>query len=476
MGEEKNEELDLNSVLTEDETRIKAVFDPEYQTKFIKCFLEDNKFYEQLMDIIVPEYFDEYQRIYVNHIIKFINQYGVRPGYSDIQSIINKTEKFSVAEYLHGVTEKVQKIEVKSVEAIHDTAYEFFKKRSLALAIKKSVASWAKNDFDSIQEPIVEALRAGEPKDTGHDYVDDIEETLKEDFRKPVACMPGLDEKIGGGVSSGEMAVVMAPTGGGKSMMLVAMAANAFAAGRKVLYYTLELSHKDVSKRFHAALNNVLLNEVLYQKPKIIQTAKEIKERGGVLKIKKYKSGVATVNTLKAHLATIKRNENFVPDVIFIDYVDIMEPTEHGLEHRHMLQKLYRQVRGLAEEFEVPVWTATQTNRGGAKEEKIGIDSIADSYAKAAELDLLISVARTEEQKSKNEAIVGVIKSRLGADGFFLEDVEFDTSRVYISFPKKNTQNFPPIPGVTPTISDQNPGNVDVMKEMEAYANKNRIS
>ena len=66
MIEEKTEDLDLNSVLTEDESRIKAVFDPEYQTKFLKCFLEDNKFYEQLMDIIVPEYFDEYQRIYVN--------------------------------------------------------------------------------------------------------------------------------------------------------------------------------------------------------------------------------------------------------------------------------------------------------------------------------------------------------------------------------------------------------------------------
>lgn len=475
MGEEQNGELDINSVLSEDKGRIKAVFDEEYQFKFIKCFLEDNKFYEQLMDIIVPEYFDEYQRIYVNYIIKFINKYGIRPDYSDIKGLINKNEKQSVCEYLHGITEKVQNIQVKSVEAIHDTAYEFFKKRALALAIKKSVSSWAKNDFDSIQEPIIEALRSGEPKDTGHDYVDDIEETLKEEFRKPIACMPGLDEKIGGGVSRGEMAVVMAPTGGGKSMMLVAMAANAFAAGRKVLYYTLELSHRDVSKRFHAALNNVLLNEVLYQRDKIIQTAKEIKARGGALKIKKYESGTATVNTLKAHLATVKRNEGFVPDIVFIDYVDIMEPTEQGLEHRHMLQKLYRQVRGMSEEFEVPVWTATQTNRQATKEEKIGVDSIADSYAKAAELDLLISVARTEEQKNKNEAIVGVVKSRLGADGFFLEDVEFDTSRVGISFPKKGQNNFPPIPGVPPTISDENQNNFDAMEAMSAHAEKNRV-
>lgn len=473
MGVNK-EELDLNSVLTEDRERIKAVFDDEYQLKFIKCFLEDNKFYEQLMDIVVPEYFDEYQRIYVNYIIKWIDEYGVRPTYSDIKSAINKSEKHSIAEYLHGITQKVQKVEVRSVQAIHDTAYEFFKKRALALGIKKAVSRWSKNDFDNIQEPIVEALRSGEPKDSGHDYTDDIDATLSEDYRTPIACMPGLDQKIGGGLSAGEMGVVMAPTGGGKSMMLVAMAAHAFACGRKVLYYTLELSHKNVSKRFHAALNNVLLNDVLIHKDKIKQTAKEIKARGGVLKIQKYDSGTATINTLKSHLATIKRNENFVPDIVFIDYVDIMESTDRNLEHRHMLQKLYRQVRGMAEEFEVPVWTATQTNRGATKEEKIGVDAIADSYAKAAELDLLISIARTEEQKNKNIANVGVIKSRLGADGFFLEDVEFDTSRVYVSFPKKNQQNFPHENGLAPTISDQNQNNFDVNDAMANYANQNR--
>ena len=139
---------------------------------------------------------------------------------------------------------------------------------------------------------------------------------------------------------------------------------------------------------------------------------------------------------------SLERDKSFKPDVVFLDYADILKPEQMFKEHRHTLQVLYQTIKGFGDEMGFPVWSATQTNREGSKGENVGIDTISDAYGKAAEVDLLISIGKSDDEKdvkfnpnhvvtvTKPNARVGFLKNRYGADGFFLDCI-LDTSRVY---------------------------------------------
>lgn len=448
-------EVKISDLVSIDEERVKQIFDDNYQNKFIKVFMENIKFYEQIFDIIVPEYFSKYQREIVDKIIKYVVVNNGRPDYDDLRrqiKIDTKVEKHQEL-LLHSV-DKIQNTEVRTEKPIIDTAYLYFKKKALANALYECAQKWSQNDFDGLVAPINQAMKSGEPKDSGFDYDGDLSSTLSDEVRSPIKTIPSIDSLIGGGLSKGELGIIMAPTGGGKSMALVALACHAYLNGYKVIYYSLELDEKYVAKRIHANLNDIHQSFLKYFPEVIKERRDEIKKRGGRLIVQKFSTRTATVQTLKNHFHSVERDNGFKPDILFIDYADIMKPEIVYKEHRHTLQVLYQTIRGMGDELGVPIWSATQTNREGAKGENIGIDTISDAYGKAAEVDLLISLGKNEESKTvkfdpnniitvtKPNAKVGFLKNRLGPDGFFLDSI-LDTSRVYweIFDKKQNTDS-----------------------------------
>lgn len=450
MGERDTEEIRINDLVHIDENRVKEIFDDNYQNKFIKVFMENVEFYEQIFDIVVPEYFGKYQREIVDKIIKYVITNNGRPDYDDLERQIKidaKVEKHK--DFLLGALDKIKKTEVRTEKPIVDTAYLYFKKKALANALLECAQKWNQDDFDGLVAPINEAMKSGEPKDFGLNYLDSIDVTLSDDVRKPVSTMPAIDALTSGGLSAGEFGVIMAPTGGGKSMALVILACHAYLNGSNVVYYSLELDEKYVARRFHANLNDIHQAFLKYFPEVIKERAHEVQSMGGDLIIKKFPTRTATVQTLKNHLSSIERDHNFKPDIVFIDYADIMKPEQVFKEHRHTLQVLYQTIRGLGDEGGFPIWSATQTNREGSKGENVGIDTISDAYGKAAEVDLLMSIGKNEDEKdvkfnpnhvvtvTKPNARVGFLKNRLGPDNFFLDAI-LDTSRVYLEiFDKK---------------------------------------
>lgn len=409
-------------------------FDVEYQNKFLNVFINDKDgFPERIIDITFPEYFDPYQKLLIDYEIKFFNQYKEIARFSTLKDIINEKEKGMNKDLLLGLIDKIEKTKVDNLQYVKDSSYRYFKERSIKNCLFELVTDWKKHNYDSMKTKLENALRAGEAKETGHNYVLDVIKRLSKDFRNPITSLPSLDPYIGGGLSAGEMGVVLAQAGGGKSMFLVALASNAFLSGKKVLYYTLELAEEVVGQRFDACINQIHLKNV-WDFPDIIEErAREINELGGEIIIKKFNSGQASINTLMAHIRTLETHDNFKPDIIFIDYGDLLKPVDNYAEKRHALDSIYVGIRGMADELRVPIWNAAQTGRSGMDTDKVSLSSIAESLGNARTADVILSIGRDPDEVAENpdSAKIGILKNRNGQAGLFLDAI-FNTSKILI--------------------------------------------
>lgn len=414
-------------------------FEPNYQSKFLKVFIEDKKNWaQQIIDVVCPDFFDGYHRVLIDYEINFFKKYRIPANYNDLKEIINDKEKDSlVKEHLYGLIEKVSSMEMEhqKKESVKERAYNYFKSQRIKNTLIELAIDWKKNTFDSMKSKLEDALKAGEPKDSGHNYFLDVEKRLKKDYRNPVPFLPGLDEIIGGGVAGGELAVVMAPTGGGKSMMLVRSAVTALRAGKKVVYYSLELSEEAIGQRFDACLNNISLKNVWNFKELISETISDLNGIGANLIIKRYPDGTASINNFYSHLDWLKCNENFVPDEIIVDYADNMKSLQNSGELRHDLVSIYRDLRALSIDFDVPVLTASQTGRSGNMKQELSLDMIAEAWGKANIADIIIGIGRNPEQLTLNEASLKILKNRNGAVGGYV-DIYFNTSVLFIEVKK----------------------------------------
>ena len=197
----------------------------------------------------------------------------------------------------------------------------------------------------------------------GYDYLADFEARFIKKARDPVTTgWKDIDDISKGGLGKGELGVVVAPTGAGKSMVLVHLGAQALKAGKNVLHYTLELADTVVGGRYDAAITGVELKNLTVFKEKIYD---EIRDIQGKLIVKEYPTRSASIQTIKNHIEKLKRR-NFSPDMIIVDYGDLIRPENSRKdEKRHQLETIYEELRGIAQICECPLWTASQTNRSG---------------------------------------------------------------------------------------------------------------
>lgn len=436
----KEVDNEISSFFEEEDINI---FSSSYQDKFIKVFLEEPIFAEQILDIVEVEFFDGYQKALLNHILNYIKIYGIGYNfevlYDDLQDYVSDKESGIVKEHLVQLISKIRNYSSINSNVIKSRAYEFFKRQSVKNAIKKVAKKWKQNDFESIQNLISDALKAGEPRVLGHDYLADIDKRLEKNFRKPITFLSGLDNEFDGGLSPGELGVVMAPTGGGKSMCLVRFAVSALLAGKKVVYYTLELEEPVIGQRFDACINKVPLKHVWDYVDIIKESAEDIAAKGGNLKIAYMPSGEASINTLKAHVTSLVR-EGFMPDVIFIDYADLLKYTGDFKEKKDALTQIYESLRAWGMEIKCPIWSATQTNRSAFGESEFNLSSIAESAGKANTADVIIGIGRDPDQKNDLKANLLILKNRNGRDGYTVP-AHFDTRRVYIEVIIENKES-----------------------------------
>ena len=301
----------------------------------------------------------------------------------------------------------------------------------------KSVPLLQKSSFDQVAKLIQDAIKLGTSNDLGYDYMADFEKRFEHKARNPVSTgWQTLDDMTKGGLGKGELGVVIAPTGAGKSMVLVHLGAKAVEAGKNVVHYTLELADTVVANRYDSCITGYHLNEVKVFKEQIYD---KLKDLPGKLIVKEYPTRSASIQTIKNHLEKMK-NQDFIPDMIIVDYADLLKPEGSSKEEkRHQLESIYEELRGISQEIGCPLWTASQTNRSGLNAEVITMEAISEAFNKCFVADFIFSVSRTIEDKGTNGGRIFVAKNRNGPDGI-IYPIFMDTSNVKIKvLPKMMT-------------------------------------
>ena len=391
-------------------------FGYSFQVKLMAALFTDKVFLQQILDILDPKYFESETNIWiVRCITDYFNKYKQQPTLEVMKVELDKVEndvlKTTIVENLKEVTKHLHSTDQ---EFIKDQAIDFCKNQVIKKAIMDSVDLLQTGQYDEIKSNIDNAMKAGSERDMGHEYNIDIDDRFSETTRKTVATnWESINSVMDGGLGPGELGVFVAPAGIGKSWGLVNVAAHAVKDGLNVVHYTLELSAPYVGLRFDSVFTGIAAQNLKYH---IDEIKENVNNLPGNLVVKYYPTKTASVNTLKAHIEKCILQDK-KPDVVIVDYADLLRGAGRTQDLRHELGNIYEDLRGLAGEYEIPVWTASQANRSALEEDVIGAEKIAESYAKIMTADFVISLSRKIEDKIAGTGRWHVIKNRFGPDG-----------------------------------------------------------
>ena len=391
-----------------------------FQNKLAFLILDDRVFADRMMEVLNVEFLEfKYLQVFVEKIFHYKRKYGSQPSHETMKTIIrsglekeNEALQKQIRDYFASVLADINILE--STEYIKETALDFCRKQKLREAMVQSTALLQKCSFDEISVLINDALKAGADSDFGYDYIKDFEERFKVSGRETITTgWSKIDEITGGGGGRGELGVVIAPTGVGKSMVLVHIGATAIKAGMTVLHYTLELKDTVVASRYDSCITGIRLNELLDHKQEI---KKALEDVDGTLIVREYPTKTATTNTIRAHIEKLKQ-QNIIPDMILVDYADLLRTLSVRKEKREELESIYEELRSIMMEYNCVGWTASQTNRTGLNQEIITMQAISEAFSKCFISDFIFSVSRTSEDKQNNGGRIYIAKNRNGPDG-----------------------------------------------------------
>ena len=391
-------------------------FGTSFQSKIIASLMGNVKFIQTISDILNPSMFDsDSNKWLVKSIKEYYYEYKKQPT---LEVIKYKIDEIDDDVLKSGVVDKLREvwknIEATDLEFVQSETLDFCKNQTLKSAILESVDLLENKNYDGIKSIIDEAMKAGTTRDLGQDYIESLQLRLEESARITINTpWDVVNDIMDGGLGVGELGVIVAPAGIGKSWTLQALGAGALKDGKTVVHYTLELNENYVGLRYDSIFSGVTTANIKYYKDDV---QAKISKLPGKLLIKYFPTKSASVQTIGAHLKQIEIS-GVKPDIVLVDYADILMSVGTFREKRHALGTIYEDLRGLAGELEVPIWTASQANRSALEEDVIGADKVAEDYSKVMTADFVMSMSRKVEDKIANTGRFHVIKNRFGIDG-----------------------------------------------------------
>lgn len=396
-----------------------------FQLKVISALLTDKVFLQNINDVLSDEYFDNQgNKWIINEIIKYYEKYHCNISMDvlkvELKKIENEVLQVSIKEQLKAAYEASED-DLKYVEGEFAA---FCKNQQLKKAISKSVDLLKNSDYDMIRSLMDNALKAGDDKNTGHEYNKDVEARYREDHRIIVPTpWKQINLLLQGGLGNGDFGLIFGNPGGGKSWSLVALGGYAVSLGYNVIHYTLELGEDYVGRRYDAYFTKINVGTIMSQRENVEKMVQGLK---GNLIIKSYSPKKATINTIESHIKKCI-DLDFKPDLILIDYVDLLASVRRNKELKEQIDDIYVSTKGLAKDLNLPIWSVSQVNRMGAKDDIIEGDKAAGSYDKMMIVDFASSLSRKKEDKVLGTGRFHIMKNRYGADGMTY-NAKIDTS------------------------------------------------
>lgn len=391
--------------------------------------MKNESFARKTLPFIKEEYFlEETDRVVYKAIRSYIERYNTIPSKESL--IISLSDDRSINESVfkkscENIEDMYQAGNEQDEQWLIDTTENFCKEKAVYNAIMESIhiidGKSKSKTANAIPEILTEALSVCFDPHIGHDYLEDSDQRY-EFYHKVESKMPFdlefFNTITAGGTPTKTLNVVMAGTGVGKSLFMCHHAANCLAQGKNVLYITCEMAEERIAERIDANLMDVTLDD-LKQLPKIMYDKKVDKLREsikGKLIVKEYPTATANVNHFRHLLEELRLKKSFVPNVVFVDYLNICASARMkntgSVNSYTMVKSIAEELRGLAVEYNIPLFTATQTNRQGFSSTDVDLTDTSESFGLPATADFMFALISTEDLDEMGVVMVKQLKNR----------------------------------------------------------------
>jgi replicative DNA helicase len=402
------------------------------ETSILKNLIFSDEFARKVLPFINKEYFaDNKERILFQYVSDFINKYKAVPTYESLYIEISESKKHSEQEVKNTLSLLIDinedKKENSDLPWLIEQTEKFCQDRAIYNAIMESVQilddkNITKNKGE-IPKLLSDALGVSFDSHIGHDYINDYESRYdfyhKHESRIPFD-LDMMNKITKGGIPNKTLNICIAGTGVGKSLFMCHTAAACLSQGNNVLYITLEMAEERIAERIDANLLNVTMDDLrTMTKMEYDKKFSAIKSKTqGKLIIKEYPTASASSLHFRSLLNELHLKKNYVPDIIFIDYLNICSSARikpgANVNSYSYIKAIAEELRGLAVEFNVPIFSATQTTRSGFTNSDVGLEDTSESFGLPATADFMFALISTEELEQLNQIMVKQLKNRFG--------------------------------------------------------------
>jgi replicative DNA helicase len=393
----------------------------------------DEEYTRKTLPFIKGEYFQESsEKLLFSEIESYVNKYNTMPTQEALAIEIDK--RINLTDEQHKKTIALVKQitidpEVLDTKWLIDATEDFCQEKAIYNGIMQSIQilddknknNAEKLDKGSIPKILADALSVSFDNHIGHDFIDDAE-TRYDFYHKVERRIPFdldyLNRITKGGLAEKSLNIVLAGTGVGKSLFMCHCAAANLTMGKNVLYITMEMAEERIAERIDANLMNVELDRLIgMPKETYLKKVESLREKTkGKLIIKEYPTASANVNHFAHLLNELKLKRQFVPDIIYIDYLNICSSSRmkmgSSINSYTYIKAIAEELRGLAVEHKVPVVSATQTTRSGFTNSDVGLEDTSESFGLPATADLMFALISTDELADLNQIMVKQLKNR----------------------------------------------------------------
>lgn len=409
-----------------------------FQIQLLNNIVVYKDFASSIVDVIEPKYFDnQYFKLIMQIVKEYYSKYEHTPSFNTLEQLI-KSEISSpmMQKMVIDTLEQVQNAPQEGESFVQEKALKFCKQQELQKVMVQAQKIIDKGDFESydhLEEMVREALQVGEVDTGTADVFSNLDEVLEEDFRHPIPVgIPGIDNLLKGGIAKGELGVILAPTGVGKSTFLTKISNHAFNLGYNVLQIFFEDNPKIIQRKHFTLWTGIAPDFLSLHKDKVMDKVKEIRENvPNKLVLKKLPSDTLTMNQIKNQIRKMMAEGNKL-DMVVLDYIDCVVPDKNLGDEWKSEGSVMRGFEAMCHELNLVGWTATQGNRSSISSEVVTTDQMGGSIKKAQVGHVIISVAKSLQQKEMNLATIAITKSRIGKDGIVFENCKFDNELLVI--------------------------------------------
>lgn len=441
---------------------ISTYLGPDFQQKLIWQILVEPDFAKNVLPNIAVEYFDDpyLKRLFII-MLEYYREHDKVPNLQNgsIDDAIYKYKSPTSeveGEVLRGKLDQIKlwnervinKNQLYDGDVVRKEAINFIKQqeyRKLAEYITSKTKSGEIKttafNFE-VEEKINKIYHIGDEEDYGTDVIDDIDNALSEDFRETIPTgIEVIDAVTGNGLGKGEIGLILAPSGIGKTTVLTKIANTAFNDGKRVLQIVFEDTIKQIQRKHFAIWSDIKLSEMSENrqivKERTLSHAKKTKEIGGKLDIVKFSQEDTTLFDIRNWISRQEKKFGYKYDMIVLDYLDCLEPNRREKELLSAELSIIKSFEAMAGDYNIPCWSAIQTNRSGFNTEFVEAHNTGGNIKRVQKSHFVMSIAKPDKSDNINLANIKILKARFAQDGHEFKECIFNNDSLEIRITDK---------------------------------------